>query len=47
MDQAAFENQILLRHFRERGQDPGVDRAERLRARGDREETLGPRCFLV
>ena len=47
LNQAASAYQVLLRYFRERGQDPGVDRAERLRARGDREETLGPRCFLV
>ena len=47
MDQAASENQILLRHLGERSQNPGVDRRQRLRARRDRAQALEPRCVAV
>ena len=38
MDQTAFAHQILLWHERQRGEDSSVDRDQRLRARGHREE---------
>ena len=43
MDQATFADQSLLRHEPERGQDPGVDRRERLRAGGYRQTRAGTR----
>ena len=41
MDQAAPADQGLLRHQRERGEDPNLDRGVGVRAGGDRAQTAG------
>ena len=41
MDQATPAHQGLLRHQRERGEDPNLDRSVGLRAGGDRAQTVG------
>ena len=38
VDQTTSANQSVLRHLRERGQDPDLDRYQHLRARGHRQE---------
>ena len=43
MDQATPANQAVLRHQRQRGQDPNLDRGERLRPRGHCQKGTGPR----
>lgn len=43
VDQAAPAHQGVLRHLRERGEDPDLDRHQHLRARGHRQEATGRR----
>jgi hypothetical protein len=47
MDQAAPQNQSVLRHQRERREDPDLDRRIDLRAAGHCQKTLGGGCHSV
>jgi hypothetical protein len=47
VDQATSAYQIFLWYFGECSEDAGVDRSERLRARGDREKTSALGCFPI
>ncbi len=47
LDQTASQNQLLLRQFRERGQDPNLDCRFCLRARCNRKEEVPGKAVLV
>src|SRR6266540_3104846 len=47
MDQATLAHQGVLRNFRERGEDPDLDRSVRLRARRHRQEAIRAQGFSV